>query len=176
MASKHTNTDKRDPKTRKLVEREVSGPKHEGVRKEFSLTTEEYEAAGVPLMQLTPGDWFMIHLASWDLKRTVTFTGKLIYHGVGSCLIEVDKQSGADERMRRCAQETKVVPLGTNDRDHVTPTATDYNTAMEAEGFVDLTQFCSECGTELDELDLCWTDGCKYQGTTQPEGPKGRRV
>jgi hypothetical protein len=162
MASKHRNTDIRDPKTKRLLDRDPVGPKHEGVREEFALTPEEYEESGVPLMRLTPGDWFMIHLASWDLKRTVTFTGKLIYHGVGSCLIEVDRPGGADERVRRCAQGTIVVPLGTNDRDAGF-------SDPRIESHVDLRQFCVECGTQLDELDLCWTDGCGKQGQPQDE-------
>lgn len=164
MASKHRNTDKRDPKTRKLVERaDYKGPAHEGVREEFSLTEAEYYDAAVKLIDLTPGDWFMIHLASWDLKRTVTFSGKVSYHGVGSSVIEVDRQG---DRVSRVASETMVVPLGVNDRDMEPGERHDATRASESEGHVDLSQFCEECGTELEDR-VCWTDGCGKEGLVQ---------
>jgi hypothetical protein len=73
------------------------------------LTWEEVEEFGVPLTQLSPGDMFVTVSASNPEGTGLgEYTGKLIYNGVGSSLVQLDRDF--DSRIR-WAPETKVVKL-----------------------------------------------------------------
>lgn len=103
----------------------MNGPEPES----GALTFEEVEEYGTPLMRLKDGDWFATVSAAdpYGLKLGV-FTGKLIYNGVGSSLVQLDREF--DSRIR-WAPETKVIPLAKPKKEQMN-------------GFVSTTHFTEE--------------------------------
>lgn len=88
---------------------------------DLELTQDEIEAHGVPIERLKPGDWFAVRLADGSGTNERVYTGKLVYPGIGSALVQIDQYHNKDNRLR-WGLDAKVLPLGRNDRNEDLPT------------------------------------------------------
>lgn len=77
-----------------------------------TLTWEEIHAHGKRLDHMQPGQWFATICARHDMLGVEIVTGRLVYPGVGSSLVELDRKE--DNRVR-WAPETVVLPIPTPD-------------------------------------------------------------
>lgn len=78
----------------------------------ISLTMDEIEA-GIQLDHLRPGQWFATILANQENTGMEVMTGRLVYPGVGSCLVELDRSW---QNLIRWCPMTKVLPIPTPER------------------------------------------------------------
>lgn len=82
-------------------------------RSGITLTFDEIESEGVQLDYLRPGQWFATILSNQELTGMEIMTGRLVYPGVGSCLVELDRSW---QNLTRWTPTVKVLPIPTPER------------------------------------------------------------